>query len=158
MNYTTNRRNNCKTNKQRSINHSIFENIFNEMMHVPMNRFVTQKDVQFTYPATNISESEDKFVLQLMLPGINKNDISIDINNHQLIISNVEQEGEETVDKEAVNESIFKLKEFDFNKFERKFTLPNTILTDNIKAKMSKGILEITLYKNPEIKKNISIS
>ena len=129
-----------------------FENIMNEMMNAPIKRFVNQKDNQYTYPATNVEEKEDKFVLHVMLPGLSKKDIDINIEKDHLTISSKTIEMENTE-----SPSVYKLKEYDYHKFERKFLLPKSVLTNEIKANLSKGILKVVIPKNPLAKRTINV-
>lgn len=149
--YYTNQRNH-KTRKHNNI--TPLENIINEMMNIPIKRIANQKDIQFTFPATNIEELEDKFEIQLMLPGLSKKDINIKIDNHELIVS---KETDSTT-TEKKDYPSYKLREFNYSQFERKFKLPINVLTSSIKAALSKGILTITLTKDPDATRSIKVS
>ncbi len=144
--------NNTRYRRNTRNHYNPFENILNEMMNVPMKRIVNQKNIQFSYPAANIEEQEDRFILQLMLPGKSKKDIDIKMEKEELIISNINSE-----EPEEGKIPDFTLREFDYTKFERKFKLPNNILLHDIKAKLTKGILTITIPKDPNASRTISV-
>lgn len=95
-------------------------------------------------PATNIKETEDAFELELSVPGYNKEDFNLKLDNELLTISaKIEDKKEETKDK-------YTRREFKSRSFSRTFTLPDTITTEEINAKYDSGILKVTLPKNKE--------
>ena len=100
-------------------------------------------------PAANIRESEDKFEVELAIPGMNKNDLKIELDQDVLTISAERKDQKEAEDK---RDNYFK-KEFSYQSFERKFSLPvNTVDSDHIKASYQNGILQIDLPKRDEVK------
>lgn len=103
-------------------------------------------------PATNIIENENNFELSLAVPGLEKDDIKIDLEDNLLTIS-----AEKEVKTENVN---FSRKEFAYHSFSRSFTLPKTVEVDKIKADYKNGILNIIIPKIEEakLKKAIQIS
>ncbi|MCP4551277.1 MAG: Hsp20/alpha crystallin family protein [Bacteroidetes bacterium] len=103
-------------------------------------------------PATNIVENEDNFELNLAVPGLEKEDIKIDLEDNLLTIS---------AEKEAENKEVnYSRKEFTYNAFSRSFKLPKTVETEKIKADYINGVLNIKLPKMAEakFKKAIKIS
>lgn len=110
----------------------------------------------FTQPAVNISESEDHFNLEMIVPGFTKEEVSIEIDKDILTISaNVE-----TVEQESTEQ--FTRKEFIKKSFKRSFNLPETINQDLIKGSYNNGILYIELPKKeealPKAKRTISLT
>jgi HSP20 family protein len=106
-------------------------------------------------PAVNIRESEKNFILELAVPGIEKKDIKIDINEDVLTISSeVKNEKEDEQDG-------YQRKEFSFSSFSRKFNIPENVNKDKIGARYKDGILSVELPKEEEkskITKQIEIS
>ncbi len=99
-------------------------------------------------PATNIKETEDAFEVELSVPGYNKEDFNLKLDNELLTISaKIEDKKEETTEK-------YTRKEFASRSFSRTFTLPDTIATEEINAKYDNGILRVTLPKNKEVLAN----
>jgi HSP20 family protein len=80
-------------------------------------------------------------VFKCELPGINPKDVdvSFDENTHQLIIK-----GERKSEKDTEEEDYI-YRELSYGSFERRFTLPEGVKTDHLKAKFTNGILEITV-------------
>ncbi|PHN93935.1 Hsp20/alpha crystallin family protein [Maribacter sp. 6B07] len=95
-------------------------------------------------PAVNIKENEKEYYLELFVPGRNKEDFTIEIDEAVLTISSeVKSENEEVNDN-------FTRKEFSISSFKRSFTLPDTIATDKIDANYEGGILKFNLPKKEE--------
>ena len=85
----------------------------------------------------DVVENENNYILQLALPGFNKNDISVEINNNTLFIK------AERLFDDNLN---FVKKSTIYGKIEKKFTLPENVDT-NIDARFENGLLMITLKK-----------
>jgi HSP20 family protein len=101
-------------------------------------------------PAVNIKEDEKKFVLDLAVPGIEKKDLKIEINEDVITISSENKnEKEETYDG-------FKRREFSYSSFCRSFYLPENVNKDKIEANYKDGILTVALPKEEEEKAKIS--
>ncbi|MBL7898822.1 MAG: Hsp20/alpha crystallin family protein, partial [Crocinitomicaceae bacterium] len=67
-------------------------NVFtNDWLNFPQNF----KDQFGTFPAANVKESENDFVIELAVPGKNKEDFKIDLDNHVLTISSEQKESKE---------------------------------------------------------------
>lgn len=101
-------------------------------------------------PAVNIREEERKFVLDLAIPGIEKKDLKIDINEDVLTISS------ETRDEKAENSDGYKRKEFSYTSFCRSFQIPENVSKDSIEANYKDGVLTVTLPKFEEEKSKVS--
>ena len=98
-------------------------------------------------PQVNTREGEFAYHIDVDLPGMNKEDITIDIDENSLRIL-----GERTYKDELVKEDYYKV-ESSFGKFERVFTLPDNIDTENITANSLNGVLEIII---PKLEKTIT--
>jgi len=97
-------------------------------------------------PAVDLYEKDDYFMIKAELPGVDKNHINIDLKDRLLTLS-----GERTHDKE-VNEENYYRRERSYGKFQRTFTLPADVDSDQIKAEFKDGVLQIEIPK-PEEKK-----
>jgi len=101
-------------------------------------------------PAVNIREDEKNYVLELAVPGIEKKDLKIDINEDVLTISSENKsESEESRDG-------YKRKEFSYSSFCRSFYIPENANRDKIEASYKDGILTVELPKQEEEKNKIS--
>jgi HSP20 family protein len=101
-------------------------------------------------PAVNIKEDEKKYSLELAIPGINKNDLKIDIKEDVITISSeMKKESEE-------NSDGYKRKEFSYSAFSRSFYVPENVNKEKIEASHRDGVLYVTLPKEDEQKSKIS--
>lgn len=100
----------------------------------------------FSSPKVNIRESKDDYFVDMAVPGMKKEDFTIDLDNDVLNISS-----ENKVDNETTEEN-FTRREFGYASFKRTFTLPDSIDEGKIKAKYEDGILSIQLPKREEAK------
>ena len=101
-------------------------------------------------PAVNIRENEKNFILELAVPGMDKKDLKIDINEDVLTISS------ETKNETEENTDGYKRKEFSFSSFCRSFYIPENVNKEKIGASYKDGILNVELPKNEEEKNKIS--
>ena len=98
-------------------------------------------------PAVNIREDEKNFILELAVPGMEKNDLKIDINEDVLTISS------ETKNETEENKDGYKRKEFSYSSFCRSFYIPENVNREKIGASYKDGILNVELPKQ-EVEKN----
>lgn len=95
-------------------------------------------------PAVNIKDNTEGFELELAVPGMKKDDFTVEIDNDVLTISSeIKSENEES-------KGNYTRKEFSFTSFKRAFTLPETVDGSKIDAKYEDGILKLTLPKKQE--------
>ncbi len=97
-------------------------------------------------PPIDIHETPESLVLKAELPGLKREDISIELQDSTLVLK-----GEKRFEKD-VNEENYHRIERTYGSFQRSFTLPGIIKQDGVKAKFNDGILEITLPKAEEAK------
>ncbi len=97
-----------------------------------------------------LRDKKDAYIIDAEIPGINKENVSIDINNNMLTISaNINESTEQKAE-----DGQYIRKERRTGSFLRSFSLEN-IKSDEIKAKMSNGILTIHCPKKSETSTNI---
>jgi len=101
-------------------------------------------------PAVNIKENDKNFTLELAVPGMDKKDLKIDINEDVLTIAS------ETRNETEENTDGYKRKEFSYSSFCRSFYLPENVNRDKIEASYKDGILSVELPKMEEEKNKIS--
>lgn len=98
------------------------------------------------HPPVDLHEHDDHVELQIELPGLKKEDISVRIEDGILTI-----EGERKLEKEN-NEGSYFRRERTYGKFKRSFTLSENILIDDVNADFKDGVLNLHLKK--EIRKD----
>jgi HSP20 family protein len=92
-------------------------------------------------PITDVYETEKHYVIQMELPGVEKEDINIELKDNQLIIY-----GEKKLIKETTGCSYLVL-ERSYGPFVRGFSLPQDIDDQGISASLSTGILMVRIPK-----------
>lgn len=94
----------------------------------------------------DMKETDTSFNVLVELPGINKSNIDVSIDNNILTISAEKREVKEE------NTTKSHLSEITFGSFKRTVTIPKNVDSDNITAKYADGILSISLPK--QVKSN----
>jgi len=103
-------------------------------------------------PAVDLIDKQDKLVAKVELPGVEKKDVKLSLNDSNLTI-----QGEMKKDEESKKEDYY-YRERAYGNYSRTISLPTEIDKERIKAKFKNGILEITMPKKPEVKpKEITI-
>ncbi len=95
-------------------------------------------------PGANILESDKSFIIELAIPGCEKDDISIQLENGLLTISHEPKEKKESSDFR------FARREFSKSSFSRSFRMSRWIDLEKIEASFKNGILEIEIPKKAE--------
>jgi HSP20 family protein len=102
-------------------------------------------------PAVNIFENDEKYVIEVAAPGLEKEDFKIDLKNDHLVIYSEKKDKKEEKDKGKVVRS-----EFRYSSFQRTFALPNEVDVSSINASHKNGVLTVELPKKAEFKENWS--
>ncbi len=95
-----------------------------------------------SFPKVDLMEDEKFITLIAELPGVNKDDVKIVLEDGVLILS-----GEKKNDVNENDKINFSRNEREFGKFERKFELVEDINPDEVKAKFDNGLLKIMIAK-----------
>ena len=95
-------------------------------------------------PLVDIFDTEKAIVISAELPGIAKEDISLDVKENILVLK-----GERKSAEEIKKENYYR-KERCFGTFERSFTLPSTINPEKITANFKNGVLRVAIPKPEE--------
>jgi len=97
-------------------------------------------------PRVDLSETEDNYRIELDIPGMTRDDITISYQDNQLAISGERREEARDEDNEYVRV------ERSFGHFYRAFRLPKTVNADEIEAAYDNGVLTISVPKAEESK------
>lgn len=100
-------------------------------------------------PATNVTENEQSYQLEMAVPGFTKEDFKIDLEKDILTISAEVEKKDNDESKEEMN---YRMREFARRNFCRSFSITETIDKDAIKAEYVNGILMVILPKKEEVK------
>jgi len=104
--------------------------------------------------AINVSENEKNYEVEVIAPGLKKEDFNISVENGVLSVS-----GETATKNEEENKNYIR-KEYSASSFSRSFSLPEGTNEESIAANYNDGILKLTIDKAPTapgIKKEIAI-
>lgn len=116
-----------------------FNSVLNDMLRDTLPAALNAPAKSF-YPAADVLESGEGFELQLALPGVAKEDVKIDFQDGQLVVS-----GERKAPEAAENAPRFRRVETGYGSFSRHFRLPETVDVTAINAELTNGILRVTL-------------
>ena len=101
-------------------------------------------------PSVDISETDDVFKVRAELPGVAKDDLHVSVKDNLLTLSG--EKRQESVD----DTQNYRRVERRYGSFQRRFTLPSEVETDDIKAEFSDGVLTLSIPK-PEVVKPTAI-
>lgn len=117
----------------------IFENFFGE-------RFpVFKEEVEFV-PSVDVSETDNEIVIKASVPGVEKKDINITIAENSITIK-----GEVKKEKEEKEKNYYR-QEISYGAFSRTIPLPVEVKTEEAKANLKDGMLEIVIPKSEKAK------
>jgi HSP20 family protein len=103
-------------------------------------------------PQVDIYENKDQIVLEAELPGMNREDFDLSIENNVLTLR-----GERKFEKKDDNDNYHRV-ERSYGSFTRSFTLPQTVSSEGAVAEYKNGVLRVSLPKREEVKaRKISI-
>ena len=97
-------------------------------------------------PTVDTYEEGENIVIKADLPGVKKEDVSIDVKDNVLTLKG------ERKHEENINEENYYRRESSYGKFQRAFTLPDAVDPNKIEASYKDGTLKITVPKAEERK------
>lgn len=105
-------------------------------------------------PKVDIVENPESFEIHLAVPGLQKEDFNIELNDNYLTVS-----GERKFSNEK-KERTFHSIETHYGSFSRSFSLPENVDAAKINAKYNNGILELTIPKDEKkaLKQTIKVN
>ena len=131
-----------------------FDSIHNELnnflrdtvINPAFSQQLSLKKVSTWRPAVEIKQSENDYKVKVQLPGVNKDDIEVELDNDFMTITaKIEEEKEE---KEQKDKNMkYHTCEFRYGKYKRTISFDQPIRTDDAVAEYKNGILTISLPK-----------
>jgi HSP20 family protein len=104
-------------------------------------------------PPVDIYETDDALILKAELPGVSKDDVSIEIHQNTLILR-----GQRKHEAEVKEEHYHRV-ERAYGTFQRSFMLPTLVDQEHVQATYKDGVLELRLPKSEAAKpKRIAIT
>ena len=98
-------------------------------------------------PPYNIIDTDKEFLIEFSVPGFNKKDFSVEVEENNLKVSKLSSE------KNKLENNFFK-RQFNYSKFEKNFRIPEEVNIEKIYSIYDNGILKIFLPKIKEFKQS----
>ena len=117
---------------------------FDQLFAEPLLRWPAFRTRAMTEPATyfpeiDVFEKDNRLVTKVDLPGMNKEDVKVEITDGRLVIS-----GERKTDAEEEKEGFYRC-ERSYGSFYRAIPLPDGVRPDDVKATFAAGVLEVSV-------------
>jgi HSP20 family protein len=122
------------------------DRLFDEFMGRSIRKMEEEVAACAWTPAVNILEREDAIVISADLPGLKAEDVEVTIDNGVLTLK-----GERTLEEVTEGETYHRV-ERSYGKFERSFSVPNSVDPKKIEARFVNGEMTLTLPKRDESK------
>ena len=120
-----------------------FDKIFDELMNKTFPTFSDEVGVSFNqgaYPKVNVYEYDDKIGMVAEIPGLDKKNVSVDVEDQILTISG-DKHGFEDKGAKCIT------RELKHSAFKRSFNLGEHLDGDNVSASFKDGMLSISIPK-----------
>jgi HSP20 family protein len=97
-------------------------------------------------PRVNVAETEDRYEVEVDLPGLSPDDVQVELHENQLTVS-----GKRTQDHEASGKTYHRV-ERPYGEFRRVISLPTAVAEERIEARYEHGVLHVVLPKSEKLK------
>jgi len=97
-------------------------------------------------PNVDIYEDKDRLILEAELPGMNRDDFEISVENNVITLR-----GERKFERKTDGDNYHRV-ERSYGSFTRSFTLPQTVTAEGATADFDNGVLHVSLPKRAETK------
>jgi HSP20 family protein len=127
---------------------------FSSLMDRFFNESLARSGGSVFTPKVDVIENENSYEVQVAVPGLNKDDFKIEVNDHSLTVS-----GERKLSNEKKEKNFHSI-ETSYGSFSRSFTLPDNADGSKINAKYNNGILELVIPKDEKkvLKQTIKVA
>jgi HSP20 family protein len=109
--------------------------------------FAGGQTLQAWAPAVDVKESADEIVVTAELAGLRQEDVNVTVQNGVLTIS-----GEKRPAVTERENAGYHLQELHYGRFERSFSLPQSVAADGVRASLANGVLTVKLPKTAAAK------
>ena len=100
-------------------------------------------------PKMNVSESEKDYLVEICVPGLKKEDLTINMDNGNMVVEMSKKDSKSVEDKDR----RYLRREFGACAFRQSFGIPENVKREEIAAHIENGVLRITLPKMTEDEK-----
>lgn len=125
---------------------SPFNALMNDFFNRDIGQVFGQDEMKHILPGVNIVENDEAFELRMQVPGFNKQELKLQVENDVLTIS-----AEHKVEDLKENERYTR-REFSYGSFTRSFRLPGSVDSANISAQCADGLLTVRIPKTEAAK------
>lgn len=133
-----------------------FDQLFDEMIALDPAPIRHQHGTNSMHMALDLAETETEFKIKVDVPGVDKDNVTLDVTRDNTLVIKAERKNE----KEVVDDKKhYHRVERSYGAVSRTVRLPETANVDTTAAKMENGVLEITVGKRepPQMQNRISI-
>lgn len=120
---------------------TFFSDFFNDSW------FDSNREWMAKVPSSNIKEQDDAFIIEMAVPGLQKDDFHIHVDNGVLTVSS------EAEHQNSENEDNYRRREYNYQSFSRSFTLPESVKAEDIQATYQDGLLMLNIPKKESLQK-----
>ena len=120
-----------------------FNNLLSDVF--PQMPSLYRDEFKYSIPV-NIKETQSEYLIELVAPGLTKENFGINLDDNTLTISADKKEEIKTEGEKIIRN------EYKFTSFKRSFTLDDKVNIEGIKAEYINGVLSLSLPKKEEVK------
>lgn len=125
---------------------SFINDFFNQQMELSKS-FPNDFFSKGSYPKVNVADLKDSVVIEAAVPGMRKEDITVELSDNILTLSGKSSQSNNISDKEYIRRELKR------SKFRRSFALGDNLLFESISAVCENGVLSLTIPKRTEEEK-----
>lgn len=114
------------------------ERLFDEMIHRPWG---SAREIRGWNPSVDVYETPEAFLLEADLPGVNAEDVFVEVINAELVLR-----GSRSIERGHIDRQVITI-ERSSGHFLRRIKLPQTVDEDRIDAEFRQGVLRVTVPK-----------
>ena len=127
-----------QTSLSRNTPGRFFDTFFDDFAAFPRSTF-GQTFREQRYPTAKVNDLEDRYEINVVVPGLNKGDLNVHLDDQTLTISYESSTGEGT---NAVS----------YSSFSKSWTLPDGTTEKDISAGYDSGVLTVSVQKTEPVK------
>lgn len=123
-----------------------FEDLYqrmNELVGAPAGQSAEGRPAPWA-PLADISETEDSYLVEIDVPGVNREDVDVEVVGNELTISGLIKQKE--------NQGFFRKRTRRVGEFEFRAMLPRNVDPDGIDASLKDGVLSVRIAKTDQAK------
>jgi len=90
-------------------------------------------------PAADVEETDDAFVIEAELPGVTRDNVSVEVSDGEIVVHGTIEEKE--------HEGVLRRRTRRTGSFEYRLSLSHEIDADRVEAKLENGVLTVTAPK-----------